>query len=127
MHFIKIVFLGTPMVVTSVARQVVQSQPTPPLAAPVPTSLVATSTAREGITTDVVLNSGMQSNPPVTSLQQNGSQIQIISSGVQNNAPILNQNGNEKNKTQNGIAKVATTSKTADGSVYLCEWRGCMR
>lgn len=121
-------FVGTPMVVTSVARQVVQSQPTPPLAAPVPPSLVPTSNTRDGATTDIVLNSGIQNNSPaVSNIQQNGSQIQIINSGVLNNAPAVNQNGNDKNKTQNGTSKVVATSKPVVGSIYLCEWRGCMR
>lgn len=114
------------VVTTSVARQVVQSQPTPPLSAPVSTTLASSSTTRESVSTDVVLNSGIQNNPSVSPLHQNGSQIQIISSGIQNNAPILNQNGNDKNKTQNGASKGAAASKT-DGSVFLCEWRGCMR
>ncbi|KAK6626139.1 hypothetical protein RUM43_006444 [Polyplax serrata] len=119
---------GTPMVVTSVARQVVQSQPTPPLAAPVPPSLVPTSNTRDGATTDIVLNSGIQNNSPaVSNIQQNGSQIQIINSGVLNNAPAVNQNGNDKNKTQNGTSKVVATTKPVVGSIYLCEWRGCMR
>lgn len=39
-------------------------------------------------------------------------QIQVISSGVQNNAPIL-------------VEKSGPT--LLDHSVYLCEWRSCMR
>lgn len=101
------------MVVTApVARTVVQPQPTPP-PSPAPPPLVGT--------TDVVLNSGIQNNPPL----QNGSQIQIISSGVQNNAPILNQS--DKPKSGNSAPKPVPGAKTTEGNVYLCEWRGCMR
>ncbi|KAL0272764.1 UNVERIFIED_CONTAM: hypothetical protein PYX00_005615 [Menopon gallinae] len=104
---------GPQMVVTTpVARTVVQPQPTPP-PSPAPPPLVGT--------TDVVLNSGIQNNPPL----QNGSQIQIISSGVQNNAPILNQT--DKSKTGNNAAKPVPGAKPTEGNIYLCEWRGCMR